>query len=227
LNIKYMFVTLDVSKLIGWLKACALCRVEGRGRRCGARCAPGGGTREGVGRRRRKRHARGRPDSGLAGQGTRGAHVEHGNHVRDLGGVKAQRLVEGVRVLPSRREGHAMWGEVRAGRPEGVRRRRRKRHARRRPDSKLRGQGTRGAHVEHAVHVRNHGGVEAQRLVVRRRLLPSRREGQAMRGEVRAGRREGVRRWRRKRGMHGEGPTQGLEAAGHARSARRTCRTCS
>ena len=43
MNIKYMFVTLDVSKLIGWLKATALCRVEGRGRRCGARCAPGGG----------------------------------------------------------------------------------------------------------------------------------------------------------------------------------------
>ena len=86
-----MFVTLEVSQLSGWLKACASCRVE----------------RE--------------------GQGARGAHVEHAGHVRDLGRVKAQRLVEGVRVLPSRREGHAMRGEVQAGRREGVERWHRKR----------------------------------------------------------------------------------------------------
>jgi len=70
-----------------------------------------------------------------------------------------------------------MRGEVRAGRPEGVRRRRRKRHVRGRPDSRREGQGTRGAHLEHAVHVRDLGGVKAQRLVERRRALPSRREG--------------------------------------------------
>ena len=38
-----MFVTLEVSQLRGWLNADAFCRVEGRGMRCGARCAPGGG----------------------------------------------------------------------------------------------------------------------------------------------------------------------------------------
>eukprot|EP00964_Phaeocystis_antarctica_P108857 scaffold73351_cov48-Phaeocystis_antarctica.AAC.2 len=38
-------------------------------------------------------------------QGTRKAHVEHGVHVRDLGRVKAQRLVERIRGLPSRKEG--------------------------------------------------------------------------------------------------------------------------
>jgi hypothetical protein len=57
----------------------------------------------------------------VGGQGTRGAHLEHALHVRDHGGVKAQRLVEGVRVLPSRKGGaHAMRGEVRAGRREGA-----------------------------------------------------------------------------------------------------------
>ena len=37
--------------------------------------------------------------------------------------------------------------------------------------------GTRGAHVEHAVHVRDLGRVEAERLVERRRALPSRKAG--------------------------------------------------
>eukprot|EP00964_Phaeocystis_antarctica_P066234 scaffold40008_cov50-Phaeocystis_antarctica.AAC.2 len=92
-----MFVTLDVSKLSGWLNAVASCRKEGmrcgarcgpdagvrrtaaaqarlvervrtlpsqkEGIRCGARCGPGGG--QGVGRWRRKRLARGGPDSRL------------------------------------------------------------------------------------------------------------------------------------------------------------------
>ena len=34
-NILYMVVTLEVSKLSGWLKADARCRVEGEGMRCG------------------------------------------------------------------------------------------------------------------------------------------------------------------------------------------------
>ena len=62
-NIWFMSVTLEVSKLSGWLKACASCRVEGRGMRCGARLRAG--RWEGVGRRRRKRHARGGPTQGL------------------------------------------------------------------------------------------------------------------------------------------------------------------
>ena len=63
------------------------------------------GKREGVGWRRRERHARGGPDSRLWGQGTRGAHDEHGGHCRDLGRVEAERLVERRRVLPSRKAG--------------------------------------------------------------------------------------------------------------------------
>jgi len=35
----------------------------------------------------------------------------------------------------------------------------------------------RGAHVEHAAHVRDAGRIEAQRLVERRRVLPSRKAG--------------------------------------------------
>jgi hypothetical protein len=107
-----MFVTLEVSQLSGWLKACASCRVEREGHamrgevRAGRREGVwGGGGASGV-------HAGKRPDSRLEGQGARGAHVEHAVHGRDLGGVKAQRLVERRRVLPSRREEHAIWSEV-------------------------------------------------------------------------------------------------------------------
>jgi hypothetical protein len=71
-----------------------------------------------------------------------------------------------------------MRGEVRAGRREGFRRGgRRKWHARRGTDSRLGVQGTRGAHVEHEVHASDLRRVEAQRLVERQRVLPSRKEG--------------------------------------------------
>ena len=135
-----MIVTLEVSKLSGWLKADARCRVEGRACDAGGRGASreaggpgvcGGGTTRGM-------HKDG-PTQGLGAKGTRGAHVEHEAHGRDAGGVKAQRLVEGVRFLPSRRGGHAMrGGEVRAGRREGLWW---WRHARAWPDSRLGGQG--------------------------------------------------------------------------------------
>jgi len=74
------------------------------------------------------------------------------------------------------------------------------------------GQGTRGAHFEHAVHGRDLGGVKAQRLVERERLLPSRREGHMhMRCGARCGP-GGGRVWGGSgaSSMHGEGPTQGL-----------------
>jgi len=111
-NIWYISVTLEVSKLSGWLKALAYCRVEGRacdaggevraGRREGLGC--GGGTTSGM-------HGK-RPNSRLGGQGhARGAHLEHLEHVRDAGGVEAQWLVEGMRVLPSRGEGMRCGGE--------------------------------------------------------------------------------------------------------------------
>ena len=43
------------------------------------------------------------PTQDCGGQGTRGAHEEHLAHVRDLGGVEAERLVEHRRGLPSRK----------------------------------------------------------------------------------------------------------------------------
>ena len=91
-----MSVTLDVSKLSGWLNAFAVCRVETRactaegGMRCGAVAA-----REGVDQRRR--FAGGVGPTDCWGQGTRGAHRKHAVHVRDAGRVEAQRLVEGRR----------------------------------------------------------------------------------------------------------------------------------
>ena len=182
---------------------------------------------EGVGRRRRKWHARRRPESRLGGQGTRGAHLEHAGHGRDVGGVEAQRLVEG-RGLPSRREGHAMRGEVRARRREGVGlwRGGSGMHGEGPQLRAFGGQGTRGAHEEHGVHVCDLGRVEAHRLVETPRLLPSRKEGARCGGEVRAGRLEGLGRRQRKSGVHGEGPTQG-PGAGHARGAPGTLHTWS
>ena len=47
----------------------------------------------------------------------------------------------------------------------------------------LGGQGTRGAHGEHAGHGRDLGRVEAERLVERRRELPSRKAGMQCAGK--------------------------------------------
>ena len=82
-NMLAMIVTLEVSRLSGWLNARADCQEAaevGRQSRC-TQCAGEGST----------------VDSGQA-QG--GAHVEHVAHGRDAGGVEAQRLVELTRVLP-------------------------------------------------------------------------------------------------------------------------------
>ena len=43
------------------------------------------------------------------------AHIEHGGHVCDAGGVKAQRLVESTRSLPSPNGARAVSSEVGAG----------------------------------------------------------------------------------------------------------------
>ena len=40
------------------------------------------------------------------------AHIEHEAHVRDAGGVKAQRLVESIRILPSPKGGHPSEGNA-------------------------------------------------------------------------------------------------------------------
>eukprot|EP00964_Phaeocystis_antarctica_P055341 scaffold32558_cov60-Phaeocystis_antarctica.AAC.3 len=56
----------------------------------------------GGGRQRKQRAGRTQLRRLLAGH-ARGAHSEHGTHVCDAGRVEAQRLVEHLRVLPSRK----------------------------------------------------------------------------------------------------------------------------
>jgi hypothetical protein len=228
-----MVVTLEVSKLSGWLKADAACRVEGRAGDAGGRgMEPGAGRACGV-VAAHKRHALGCPDSRLGAKGARRAHAEHVAHVRDAEGVEAQRLVEGRRVLPSRREGMRCRGErcepggERAWGGGGT-------QAACTGMSRLKacgGQGhARRAHQEHGLHGRDAGGVEAQRLVEDRRALPSRREGMRCGAAGRGGSREagGPVVWWRHDKRHARGwPDVRPGGQGHARSARRTCRSWS
>ena len=59
--------------------------------------------------------------------GTRGAHAEHEARVCDLGRIKAQRLVEGPRALPTRKEGIRCGARCGSGGERTVGRRWRKR----------------------------------------------------------------------------------------------------
>ena len=87
-----MSVTLDVSKLSGWLNAGAPCR-----------------EKEGGGHRRRGDMRASRREGGVGwsvaqeakGRGTHGAHLKHVRHACDAGRVEAQRLVERGRSLAS------------------------------------------------------------------------------------------------------------------------------
>ena len=95
-------VTLDVSKLSGWLNADADCRFERRA------CDAGRGTaREAWGRwvAAAQVACTGRARLKAWGQGTGGAHGKHAVHGRDLERVEAERLVEHPRALPSRKAG--------------------------------------------------------------------------------------------------------------------------
>jgi hypothetical protein len=217
-NMAYMVVTLEVSRLSDWLNADAACRAESR-----ACDAERGARREAGGRGAAAAQAactRKARLKALRPQGTRGVHPEHRLHGRDLGGVEAHWLIERRRGLPIRREKHAMQTEVRAGRREGMGRRRRRRHARGRPDSRP---GGRRARAERTWNI--------DRMVVT--LEVSRLSGwlnadavcRVERRGMRCGARcapGGGRAWGGDgaSGMHEEGPTQGLEAAWHARSAR-------
>ena len=112
-----------------------------------------------------------------------------------------------------------MRGEARSGRREGGAAAAAQAACKREPLIGVVGaQEVGGAHVEHAVHGCDAGRVEAQRLVERRRFLPSRKEG-TMRGEVRDGRREGGAAARRKRRARGRA---GLEGLGRRKLAERT-----
>ena len=89
-----MVVTLEVSKLSGWLNADASCRESKGGHAVrGGVCGSAGG-----GRRTTAVQAACRREGATAdwrGWGARViAYLEHELHVRDAGGVEAQRLVE-------------------------------------------------------------------------------------------------------------------------------------
>ena len=230
LNILNMSVTLDVSQLSGWLNADAYCRVEGEGMRCG-------GERWEPGSRRACVRCGGGTTSGMHGEKARlkawgpraraERHLEHAAHGRDAGGVQAQRLVEGRRELPSRREGMRCGGErcePGGGRACGVVAAH-KRQGMHGEKARLKAWGPRarrGAHLEDVAHVSDAGGVKAQRLVEGRRALPSRREGMRCRGERGASREAGgpVVWWRHDK-RHARGmPDSRLGGQGHAWSAR-------
>ena len=101
-NMISMVVTLAVSKLSGWLNADAYCPVERRAFKAGDVWA---GRRERVGRWRCEGWAGEGPSGDQRVQGSGRAHIKHGRHGGDAGRVEAQRLVEGNRLLPSRKEG--------------------------------------------------------------------------------------------------------------------------
>eukprot|EP00964_Phaeocystis_antarctica_P144020 scaffold109703_cov52-Phaeocystis_antarctica.AAC.2 len=75
-----MFVTLEVSKLSGWLNADADCRESKAGHTVR-------GARVRDSRRGRRRPACSGGSTADWGQNRRGAHLEHLPHVRDAGGV--------------------------------------------------------------------------------------------------------------------------------------------
>eukprot|EP00964_Phaeocystis_antarctica_P149893 scaffold117165_cov54-Phaeocystis_antarctica.AAC.2 len=91
-----MSVTLDVSKLSGWLNADAPCRETKEGRAMRGEVQTG---RPEVAGDRGARNVQGRARLQIGSRAQEGAHPEHEGHGCDAGGVEAQRLVERRRVL--------------------------------------------------------------------------------------------------------------------------------
>eukprot|EP00964_Phaeocystis_antarctica_P096142 scaffold62501_cov69-Phaeocystis_antarctica.AAC.3 len=107
-----MVVTLEVSKLSGWLKVAALCRVQ--------RAHP---IREDTHGTEMAQKGKSESAAHAACKAQAEAHPEHVAHVCDAGGVEAQRLVERQGLIPRALPRVAMRaydirGEVRAGRRE-------------------------------------------------------------------------------------------------------------
>eukprot|EP00964_Phaeocystis_antarctica_P153608 scaffold121952_cov65-Phaeocystis_antarctica.AAC.1 len=92
-----MSVTLEVSKLSGWLNVDAYCRMPKEGRAMRGEVQTG---RPEVAGDRGARSVQERARLQIGSRVRGGAHVEHAVHVRDAGGVEAQRLVERRRELP-------------------------------------------------------------------------------------------------------------------------------
>ena len=82
-------------------------------------------------------HGEGPRLKAAGGQGTRGAHLEHGEHAPYLGRVEAERLVERRRGLPSRKTGMRRGKRCGPGGVWALRWWRRNRHALGWPESRL------------------------------------------------------------------------------------------
>ena len=85
-NMYCMVVTLEVSRLSGWLNALADCRVRKEEGIRGEHAALEVGGRGVVA----QAACCGGPDSRLSAGGTRGAHIKHAGHGCDAGGVPAR-----------------------------------------------------------------------------------------------------------------------------------------
>ena len=83
-----MPVTLDVSRLSGWLNALVLCQFEREGMQRNARAGREARGREAMACRRED------PSIEIVGLRIRGAHGEHAAHGYDAGRVETERLVE-------------------------------------------------------------------------------------------------------------------------------------
>ena len=83
----HMFVTLEVSKLSGWLNADAYCR-ESKGEHTVREEVQSTGRPEAAGDRR-ARGMQGRARLQIGGRARGGAHGEHVAHVCDAGGIEA------------------------------------------------------------------------------------------------------------------------------------------
>eukprot|EP00964_Phaeocystis_antarctica_P058138 scaffold34462_cov56-Phaeocystis_antarctica.AAC.7 len=102
LNMRFMSMTPEVSKLSCWLNADARCRGSKGGHT--VRNDVRAGRREAAGDRD-ARSVQGRARLQIRSRARKGAHVEHAVHGCDAGGVEAQRLAEGRRVLPRVKRG--------------------------------------------------------------------------------------------------------------------------
>ena len=177
-NIPFMFVTLDVTQLSGWLNFLAPCQgSQALGIRCEASCLPG--RREAVSVHRGGQLSQlqiGEQIGGCTGGAQGRAHCEHARHVRDAGRLEVKRLIEVRRVLPRiASRAHTVRGCGFCGvlwllmsqcvSVNTVER------ARLQSDCRLGGRAQRGAHAKHVAHVLDAGRVEFDLLVEGRRAL--------------------------------------------------------
>eukprot|EP00964_Phaeocystis_antarctica_P102104 scaffold67510_cov47-Phaeocystis_antarctica.AAC.1 len=158
-----MLVTLEVSKLSGWLNNDARCRESKGGHTVWCEVHSTG-----------RREAGGRPRcTQRAGEGST-ADWEQGSGRRAR--IEAQRLIEQRRALPRvERRAYGVGrgrGEVQSTRRREVAGDRGASGVQGRARLQVGGRARGGAHAEHGAHVFGAGGVEAQRSVERRRGLP-------------------------------------------------------